>query len=108
MEMYSVRVRPDVGSLVKTMDRWLLIAACFFMTTEVFTLVALVSPNWITSSDDSSNPLGRVCVCTSSGVLFVCVQGTWYQSTPAWCILSCTWKHQLIFMSLAWKSLCDA
>lgn len=53
--MYSVRIRPDVGSLVKTMDRWLLIAAGFFMTTEVFTVVALVSPNWITSSDDSGS-----------------------------------------------------
>ena len=53
--MYSVRIRPDVGSLVKAMDRWLLIAASFFITAEVFTVVALVSPNWITSSDDSGS-----------------------------------------------------
>ncbi|XP_065898417.1 uncharacterized protein C16orf52 homolog A-like [Dysidea avara] len=77
MQMYSVRIRPDVGSLVKAMDRWLLIAASFFITAEVFTVVALVSPNWITSSDDSGScMLGLVMTCKGSGNYLECHRET--------------------------------
>ena len=51
MHVHYARNRTDVSSTLKTMDRWILIAAVFFFTTEVFSVVALGSPNWITSYD---------------------------------------------------------
>ena len=53
MQVHYTRSRTDVGSVLKTMDRWILIAAVFFFTSEVFSFVALGSPNWITSYDGS-------------------------------------------------------
>ena len=51
MHIHYARNRTDVSSALKAMDRWIIIAAVFFFITEVFALVALWSPNWITSSD---------------------------------------------------------
>ena len=51
MHIHYTRNRTVVGSVLKAMDRWIVIAAVFFFTTEVFSLVALGSPNWITSYD---------------------------------------------------------
>ena len=53
MHVHYTRSRTDVGTVLKTMDRWILIAAVFFFTSEVFSFIALGSPNWITSNDGS-------------------------------------------------------
>ena len=51
MHVHYARNRIDITSVLKAMDRWILIAAVIFLITEVFALVALWSPNWITSYD---------------------------------------------------------
>lgn len=65
MHIHYARNRTDVSSTLKTMDRWILIGAVFFFITEVFSLVALASPNWITSYDGSGKPEQNIS-CTPS------------------------------------------